>query len=180
MAEDKALLILEEFGESVINSARTVLTDLIRYRGGTQVDLTSDKNMRFEILKTAQGYTFRFYMADYWKYIEKGRRAGAKQPPTRVLGGDWQNKHFSPSDLLLKITNNALAKKGIKRKAKRLPFDKAQRQLSFIFARSIAKKGIKPRPFINKIFSKRLLSDLGTKMRAAIKEDFIIAIAVEQ
>jgi hypothetical protein len=89
---------------------------------------------------------------DYWYYIENGRKKG-KQPPTKVLGEKWQAKNgINPSKILYQMTIDYNQKKGFtKRIVKKLPFQKAAKQFAFIVARSIGKKGIKPKPFIDRV-----------------------------
>jgi len=61
---------------------------------------------------------------DYYIYVDSGRKAGSKMPPVLSIMRWIGNKGINPSG-------------GISR-----------RQLAFIIARSIANKGIAPRPFI--------------------------------
>ena len=63
-------------------------------------------------------------MAGYAQFVEEGRRKGAKQPPSTAIK-EW------------------IVQKGI-RKPQKYSLD----GFAFVIARSISRKGIKPRPFI--------------------------------
>lgn len=111
---------------------------------------------------------------DYWKVIDKGRRAGAKQPPSDVLGKKWQNMNNIDPRVILK----SLKRPNKKLKSKEIPFDKAAKTLSFLLARSIKKKGIKPKPFVDRVlndgrieeFKRRLTPLLGEKFKLQIMD----------
>ena len=94
---------------------------------------------------------------DYWYYIENGRKKG-KMPPTKELGAKWQAKNgINPANIIYQMTVDYNKKKGFtKRIVKKLPFQKAAKQFAFIVARSIGKKGVKPRPFIDNVNNDRL------------------------
>ena len=68
-------------------------------------------------------------LEDYWKYIEKGRKAGSKMPPISAIENWIKIKPVLPRP----IDNG------------RLPSTK---QLAFLIARSIGIKGIKPKPIL--------------------------------
>lgn len=103
---------------------------------------------------------------DYWYWIENGRKKG-KGVPLKALGKDWQAKNgISPSKIIYDMTVEYNKKKGlVKRKVKKLPFEKAARQFAFIVSRSIKVHGIKPKPFVDRVESdgriQKMLNDLG-------------------
>lgn len=68
--------------------------------------------------------TLEIEMAAYAQFIEEGRRKGAKQPPSMAIK-EW------------------ILQKGI-----RTPQKYTLDGFAFVIARSISRKGIKPRPFI--------------------------------
>jgi hypothetical protein len=63
-------------------------------------------------------------MAAYAQFVEEGRRKGAKQPPSTAIK-EW------------------IQQKGISK-----PSKYSLDSFAFVIARSISRKGIKPRPFI--------------------------------
>ena len=70
--------------------------------------------------------------AIYWKYIERGRRAGAKFPPKDVISRWITEKGIQPRDLSIK-----------------------HNQLVFLISRKIARDGIKPKPYLQEVLTER-------------------------
>ena len=88
-----------------------------------------------------------FKMADYWKYVEDGRKADSKPPPSSAIKPWLKRKGINAKQVLKEIEEKARKARGsnslITRKTKRKPltYDEALTRLSFIYARSIGKKG---------------------------------------
>lgn len=112
----------------------------------------------------------------YWIYLKSGRRIGAKQPPSDAFGKKWQNLHgIDARQVLIDIRR----KKGLKVPGKRsLNYDKAVKSLSFIIARSIKKKGIRPKPFIDNVLNDGRLDELRNLLFPIIKKDFELQITI--
>lgn len=122
---------------------------------------------------------------DYWVNIEGGRGAGERMPPSKVVGSKWQTKNgMNPVQILKEIQLNYEKKKKYSRltktggrlsKIKKEPtFAEASKQLSYIFARSIAKKGIVPKPFVDRVITESWLQVL-TDQLAEITGETLIA-----
>ncbi len=75
-------------------------------------------------IEKGKATTLSIEMAAYAQFVEEGRRKGAKQPPSTAIK-EW------------------ILQKGITR-----PSKYSLDGFAFVIARSISKKGIKPRPFI--------------------------------
>ena len=71
----------------------------------------------------SQDLLMRFMLNDYLVYLESGRRAGSKFPPIAPIVA-WMKRHMIPTD------NSTV----------------------FLIRRAIARDGIKPRPFLAKVF----------------------------
>lgn len=78
-----------------------------------QVNATNDGDLVFDII-----------LNDYLKFIESGRRKGAKMPPVEPII-EWAKKHGIPTD------NGTI----------------------YLIRRAISRDGIAPRPFMDKVFS---------------------------
>ena len=78
-----------------------------------QVNATNDGDLVFDII-----------LNDYLKFIESGRRKGAKFPPVEPIV-NWAKKHGIPTD------NGTI----------------------YLIRRAISRDGIAPRPFMDKVFA---------------------------
>lgn len=78
-----------------------------------QVKATNDGDLVFDII-----------LNDYLKFIESGRRKGAKMPPVEPII-NWAKKHGIPTD------NGTI----------------------YLIRRAISRDGIAPRPFMDKVFA---------------------------
>jgi len=72
------------------------------------------------------GNTFGIHFSEYAHFVDSGRGANKKPPPVRAIS-DW-------------IVRNGIHAKNL-----------TTLQLAFAISRSIGKKGIKPRPFLNRL-----------------------------
>lgn len=137
---------------------------------------TEDGNVGLEIRAQKLGKP-----AKYWKVIEEGRAANKKAPPSDVFGRTWQNEqNIDARVVLLEIQRK---KKGIvnvnrkfKRLKKTLDYDKAVKTLSFLIARSIGKKGIKPKPFVGKVLNDGRITELREMLTPLLGEKFKLII----
>lgn len=115
--------------------------------------------------------------ADYWYWLENGRKPG-KQPPSSALGKKWQTQNkIDARKVIQEIQINYNKNKGLKRNVKQLSFDKAAKQLSFIIARSIGKKGYKPRPFIQQALREANLPEFQKKISQLLSKEIIISVS---
>lgn len=121
--------------------------------------------------------------ADYWINIEDGRGAGETAPPSKAVGAKWQGKNgIKPQQILKEIQLNyknkkysRLTKTGkrLSKPKKELSFSEASKQLSYIFARSIGKKGIVPKPFVDRVINDQWLKVLTDQLTEITGQHFI-------
>lgn len=167
--------ILEEWGEKLVDDMKASIDQAVTHGGGQTSKLSGSVN--YKVLRNQSGYSFKLSMADYWKYVEAGRRKGVKGVPLDKLGKKWQNlKGINPAKIIYEIQVDYNKRKGLKRKVKKLPFEKAAKSLSFLIQRSIKKKGIEPNPFFDRVFNQSRLNDLVEKLKPVIKHDIVLDI----
>ena len=95
------------------------------------------KTISYSVSTVNSGWVISVSLADYWKYIENGRRAGAKMPPVSAIE-NWINvKQIIPHSMTLKSGKTVVPT---------IP------QLSFLIARSIGQRGIPPKPLFKNSF----------------------------
>lgn len=113
--------IVMEFTKDIMQLVNAVMEgqDLGSNKSGSdiyknlQVKVTNDGDLVFDII-----------LNDYLKFIESGRRKGAKMPPVEPIV-KWAKKHGIPTD------NGTI----------------------YLIRRAISRDGIAPRPFMDKVFA---------------------------
>ena len=94
------------------------------------------RTISYSVSTGNSGWVISVSLADYWKYIEYGRRPG-KMPPVSAIE-NWINvKQIVPHSMTLKSGKTVIPT---------IP------QLSFLIARSIGRRGIAPKPLFQKSF----------------------------
>lgn len=141
--------LLNSFAQTIVNRYRDKISE---YASGKLY-----KTIDYTITSKSDSYLVTINLEDYWKYIEKGRRAGAKMPPVSAIE-KWINvRKILPRPVTLKSGKQ------------RVP---TIQQLAYVIARSIAKKGIQPRPFMRKSLEDTM-KDFQWKLSAAVREDVL-------
>lgn len=115
-------------GEETVQEVVNILRASDKYATGNLVNSVS-----YEVLNVAEGLLMNILAADYFKYVDEGRRPGAKRPPTSIIKR-W------------------VEAKGIKFIDRRGVVMKAE-QTAFIISKSIGEKGIVPLNIKQKVVS---------------------------
>lgn len=166
-----------KFGKKIAIYMRANLEEAMQKAGSKNPQETS---LRFEPVISMNGSTVNIQIVasdEYWYYVDNGRKAG-KMPPPDTFGKKWQAKNnIDPRKVIAEI--QLKRKRGLKinpkgslNTKKWLSFKKASKQLSFIIARSIGKKGVKARPFVENtmkdvefdVFKKRMAGLIGKEI----------------
>lgn len=95
------------------------------------------RTISYSVSTVSSGWVISVSLADYWKYIENGRRAGAKMPPVSAIENWIKVKQIIPHSMTLKSGKTVVPT---------IP------QLSFLIARSIGQRGIPPKPLFKNSF----------------------------
>jgi hypothetical protein len=142
--------VLNEFGLELIAKYK----DKLAQQDYTEGELF--KTIKLEGIKYRNGiFNIEINIADYWKYIEYGRRAGAKMPPVNVIEKWITKKNIIPRPITLKSGKQVIP---------------TTKSLAFVIARSIGIKGIKPRPYLNDSLDEIRLN-LIDKLKDSITKD---------
>jgi hypothetical protein len=137
---------LNSFGANVVKDAQTFLSN---EKGSTDLANT----IRFEVTATKDGFSTKFYMADYGRYIDQGVSGNKKTQSYTDYKGIQQTSQFKyktkqpPPSILTRW----IKKKGIKGRDKKGRFI-THKSLAFLIGRSIKKRGIKSLSFFQKPF----------------------------
>ena len=140
---------LSKFAKVVIKESRTALT---KKRKNASKDLYN--SVKYELDVNRNSFSLVFYMTDYAKFVDQGVSGKKKKYNT-----PYSYKQKMPPS---RVFEKWIKQKGIKGRNKQGQFI-THKSLSFLIARSIFNKGIKPSLFFTKPFEaafKRLPEDL--------------------
>lgn len=116
--------IVREIANDIKRLVQEVMSSNLMVNSKTNSNTIIDSNI-FRQVKAdgSDDFIFNFYLNDYVQYIENGRRPNGKFPPVEPIVR-WARSRGIPTD------NSTI----------------------FLIRRSIAKEGIRPRPFIEQVF----------------------------
>ena len=147
---------LTEFGQKIVDNYRAEL-EACNYQDGQLY-----RTLSYSVKMENSSWLISISLEEYWKYIEAGRRAGAKMPPLDVIE-KWINvRQIIPHSMTLKSGKTVIP---------------SVKQLSFLIARSIGKRGIQPRPFFKQSFEeakREYLAKIEEAIIQDIKESLVI------
>lgn len=164
--------ICREWITEVANDMKAEIHSLVTHSGGQESDLEGSVSPSVTVLDNGN-IVVALSMNDYWQFFEKGRKAG-KMPPTKPIE-DWVRKKGLKFELTVK-KNPTKKRKGITKAQRTLSADRKIKGIAFVIARSIGKKGIKPRPFFDKVFNQSRIEQLKQRLAPVFKNEFIIEL----
>ena len=132
--------ILESQGGKAVQFIKKLLIDNNKIATRNLIN-----SLDYEVLENLNDLTLRIIASDHFKYVDQGRRPGAKPPPIKPIQS-W-------------VRTKGLVFKGLNDK-----------QTAFIIATSIGKKGIKPLYAKDKTI-KMLMGNLKTIIKGASGKD---------
>ena len=141
--------LLNSFAQTIVNRYREHISE---YASGKLY-----KTIDYTITSKSDSYLVTINLEAYWIFLEKGRRAGAKIPPVSAIEQWIKVRKILPRPVTLKSGKQ------------RVP---TVQQLAYVIARSIAKNGIRPRPFMRESIN-QTIEDFTSKLSAAIREDVL-------
>ena len=141
--------LLNSFAQTIVSRYKDKISE---YASGKLY-----KTIDYSITSQNDSYLVTINLEEYWKYIEKGRRAGAKMPPVSAIENWIKVRKILPRPVTLKSGKQ------------RVP---TVQQLAYVIARSIAKRGIQPRPFMRESIEDTM-KDFKSKLSAAVREDVL-------
>ena len=141
--------LLNSFAQTIVNRYRDKISE---YSSGKLY-----KTIDYSITAHNDSYLVTINLEDYWIFLEKGRRVGAKMPPVSAIENWIKIRKIIPRPVVLKSGRQ------------RVP---TVQQLAYVIARSIARKGIAPRPFMSESID-QTIEDFHWKLSAAVREDVL-------
>ena len=113
------------------------------------------KTLNYSISNEGITWVVTIHLEDYWKYIEDGRRPGAKMPPVEAIKKWIEYKKILPRPIQLKSGKTVIP---------------STQQLAFVIARSIGKNGIKARPIARETVD-QLNNEFVSILKSSIQRD---------
>ena len=147
--------LLNSFGNTLISRYREKIKE---YAAGKLYN-----TINFEITKGSSNYIVTINLEEYWKNISYGRKPGSRMPPVEAIEKWITVKKIIPRPLILPNKKSIIP---------------TVKQLAFIIARSIAKKGIPQRPFMRQTIAETI-ETFKEKLIITLKEDIISEIKDE-
>jgi len=178
MLNDEIKIILDAFAVNLTDDLNDSLNTALR-KGGRKQPQEAKLNFTHLIKFEGNDLTVQIVAnGKYWRYIESGRQKGS-MPPSKAFGKKYQASiGVSAPKVIQEMQQKYKSSKypKSKTKVKKLPFEKAVNQLAFVIARSIKNKGIKPKPFFDKVINDGRLNDLSSKLSGLITKEITINI----
>lgn len=118
------------------------------------------RTISYSVSTVNSGWVISVSLADYWKYVEYGRRPG-KMPPVSAIENWIKVKQIIPHSMTLKSGKTVIPT---------IP------QLSFLIARSIGRRGIAPKPLFKNSFEaakKQFIQVIKDAITQDIKENLV-------
>ena len=146
---------LNDFGNFIITNYKSQLETEQMTNGELY------KKISYSVSTVSSGWVISVSLADYWKYIENGRRAGAKMPPLDVIEKWIDVKQIDPHPMTLKSGKTVIP---------------TPPQLPFLIARSIGRRGIAPKPLFKNSFEaakKQFIQVIKDAITQDIKENLV-------
>ena len=176
---EEAKKILEDFGEDIIIDLKNSLIAAMRAAGNRNVQ---EPHLDFSYSQPkaeVDGVSMNVIASDeYWKWIESGRKPGAKRVPAGALGKRWQNQNGIDARQIL-INIRLKKNPQLKTSKNKLNYDKSVRSLAFVVQRSIFRKGIKPRPFVDRVLNDGRVNKLSLDLERALGKAYKLEIITE-
>ena len=147
---------LKSFGRNVVRDAKIELANSKDSMGKARGNTSLGSSIRVEVVKTATGFSTKFYMEDYGTFLDKGVSGNKKKQSFKDYKGTTMSSPYSyttkgpPIDILSKW----IKKKGIKPKGTGRGRSKKTGQyisgLAYLISRKIKRDGIKSIAFFQK------------------------------
>lgn len=155
--------LLMDYEEKLINAIHASLEKHDRVARGQLW-----QSVKAETKIYGQAIVLEVSMLEYWKYVEEGRRKGAKAPPLDAMLNFIRDRGIKVRDKKVKKSKQSLESK--------------RKGLAFVLGRAIKKKGIKPTHFLAEVVEGNIVSQLEKDLIESVGRDIKVAIiqAIEQ
>ena len=175
--------ILEDFGEKLVNDLRAALKAKNVGYGGQDSKLAA--KIRFRVIPKDNSISFQLLMPDYGEFVDRGRGPGPVSKKGIEKIGEWARAknivgQFQEKELQQRIKKQneskqkakSFSKQGKRDRAvrkwktlKKMPFNRAKKQLAFAIASKIRAKGYEGKNFFTDTINDGRLDTLATDLK---------------
>lgn len=174
-AQERAKEILEVFGLKTAQDLEKSLVQALK-DGGNKNPQQPRLNFRQDSELVGDGVKMDIIASgEYWKWIESGRKKGERRIPADVVGKKWQGmNNIDPRQVLIQLRLKRNPK--LKSTKSSLNYNKAAMSLAFVIQGSIFRKGIKPKPFVDRVLEDGRIELLAATLRKELGPLFKLEI----
>jgi len=182
--------ILEDFGEKLVNDLRAALKAKNVGYGGQDSKLAAQ--IRFRVVPNNNGISFQLLMPDYGEFVDRGRGSGPVSKKGIEKIGEWARAKgivgkYQDKELQERIERQNQSKQKAKKFSKqgkrdravrkwktlkKMPFNRAKKQLAFAIASKIRAKGYEGKNFFTDTINDGRLDTLATDLKDYGLENF--------
>ena len=182
--------ILEDFGEKLVNDLRAALNAKNVGYGGQDSKLAAQ--IRFRVVPNNNGISFQLLMPYYGEFVDRGRGSGPVSKKGIEKIGEWARAKgivgkYQDKELQERIERQNQSKQKAKKFSKqgkrdravrkwktlkKMPFNRAKKQLAFAIASKIRAKGYEGKNFFTDTINDGRLDTLATDLKDYGLENF--------
>lgn len=156
--------VIELFGEEKV---KELVNNLERSKSVASGNLS--ESVRFTVNIFGSTYRFNLLLADYYEWVDKGRKPG-KMPPTKNILKWIGQRGLEVSALKGYGKNKAAGKVSIATNLQKT------RSLAYLIAKKIGEKGTKGNKFFSKSINRNEVAKLKRRLSEGLKKDVIVEI----
>jgi hypothetical protein len=191
-SEKKIIEVFEKWGQHLVEKSRRIIDAAIKADGGGQTSKLSGSG-KYNVLNKNGVISFEFYFegSPYWKFVDKGvdgteTKRGSpyafkkKNIDQKAALAFVKTRHFKVElSTRTKEKAKGLKDKNERKSLKQASIDSQRKALAFIVGRGIAKHGIKPAHFMDKIVTKQEIEGLKKMLIPVLRDQFVLQIKNE-
>lgn len=180
--------ILEQFGTKLKEDIQANLQakqkeKASRYGSPYNSNSNLVNSVKFVITNKADSVLFELKMADYFDWVDRGRAAGNVSAQGQKKISDWiRKKGVKVVNIITemrdkqRMKNPPKTKRKVNKKPKKLTYDMARKQFTYLVARKLQREGYDGNFFYSEIILDGRLEKLQEDIQNALNEEVLIDI----
>jgi hypothetical protein len=177
--------ILNEFGKKLVDDVRTNLVKKQQEKAaryGTPYNHNSKlvASVNFEVFNKSGSLMFELTMADYFEYVDRGRKPGGVSEAGQKKIAYWiKVKGLNPVKIMSEMRAEARSKAGTKgayKPRKKLTFEKATKAFTYLVARKLSRFGYDGNFFYSEVILDGRMEQLKIDLEKELNEEIELLI----